>query len=185
MYNIFNKYTLRSAREFLVLFLGLRNMLNWILATPQIFRQTLDNLDEETKKLVLFQFKMEIEAYYKTHHLKQIVEAMELNKILAKEHKEILKYHYLDIVMYPGKKWQIMQFDNIQDFSKVAIPGFCTECDSESPFLYNTDTYVKHIESIISPSPSPVVCGNCSDCGNAFSACARIMTFSHFVSAWA
>jgi hypothetical protein len=45
----------------------------WILAASQIFRQTLDDLDEETKKLVLFQFKMEIEAYYKTHHLKQII----------------------------------------------------------------------------------------------------------------
>jgi hypothetical protein len=104
-------------------------MLNWILASPQIFRRALNDLDEETKKLILFQFKMEIEAYYKTHHLEQIVQTIESNKILAKDHKEIFKYHHLDIVMYPGKKWQIMQLDNIQDFSKVAIPGFCTECN--------------------------------------------------------
>jgi hypothetical protein len=34
----------------LVLFLRLRNSLNWILANPKSFFETLDELDDKTKK---------------------------------------------------------------------------------------------------------------------------------------
>jgi hypothetical protein len=157
--------------------------LNWILAAPQIFQETLNDLDAETKRLVLFQFKMEIEEYHRNHHLKEVVEVRELNKKLARGNKHF-HYDHLDIVMYPGKGWQLMHLDNISDHSKVVIPGYCSQCNSESSFLYDINTYLKQIMSLVSPYPSPIIGGDCNKCGKASSASAHLMRFSHFVSAW-
>ncbi|MDQ3838881.1 MAG: hypothetical protein M3297_06390 [Thermoproteota archaeon] len=48
----------------LELFLDVPRALYWIFAYPGLFIATLDQLDEETKKTLLFQFKLEIEGYY-------------------------------------------------------------------------------------------------------------------------
>jgi hypothetical protein len=46
------------------LFLNVPKSLYWLFSYPELFIETLDKLDEETRKILLFQFKMEIEGYY-------------------------------------------------------------------------------------------------------------------------
>ena len=48
----------------LELFLDVPKALYWIFTYPELFVETLNQLHEETKKTLLFQFKLEIEGYY-------------------------------------------------------------------------------------------------------------------------
>ena len=53
METILPRYKITNGRDLLVLFLGLHHSLNWILATPQIFCETVNDLDKEAKKVVI------------------------------------------------------------------------------------------------------------------------------------
>jgi hypothetical protein len=48
----------------LELFLDVPKALYWLFTYPGLFIETLDQLDEELKRTLLFQFKLEIEGYY-------------------------------------------------------------------------------------------------------------------------
>jgi hypothetical protein len=77
--------------------MGVRHSLNWIILFPDSFLDTLQELDDETKKLVLFHFKMEIEEYYKENYLVEELRIMEFHNEYARREKKGRK-----IIHIPG-----------------------------------------------------------------------------------
>jgi hypothetical protein len=183
MSNILPRSLVMHGRDLLLLFLGIPNVLNWLLAEPKIFYETLKELDTETKKIILFNCKMEVEEYYNQNYLKQSLPIAELNKKAARQAKIDTDRSYSNIITIPGKEWQILRFNNIHDYSKVAVPGFCDVCKSESSFLVDIFRYFDFIIAAHRPYPSKLVSGKCTKCGN-YPACGDVMSFQHFTSAW-
>jgi hypothetical protein len=60
----------------------------------------------------------------------------------------------------PGKEWQIARFNNIQEYSKITIPGFCYECKSQRPFIIDILRYFDFIIAAQGPYPSRLVSGD-------------------------
>jgi hypothetical protein len=111
-------------KDLIALFLGLSYSLNWILPDPKLFYEALEELDEETKKLVLFQFKMEIEEYHNKNYftdealiVRQINDKLSPSGVLDDMDR---KSNENTIVSVPGEEWQRMRFDNISDYSSVS-----------------------------------------------------------------
>lgn len=48
---------LHSRRDLLLLFLGVRNPLNWIIAYPEVFIETLVELNAEARAIILFNLR--------------------------------------------------------------------------------------------------------------------------------
>ena len=154
---------IQNGQEFLRLFLGLDHSVNWILADPASFLETIDELDEETRQMVLFEFKMEIEEYYNKNYL---TEEHKFDKLISKINTNILNkkygnikyaesfannqaYDISNIVAIPGKKWQSLRFNNLTNYSKIVVPGFCTGCNTEQPFLVDIFEYFNYIKAAI------------------------------------
>jgi hypothetical protein len=153
------------------------------LANPQIFRKTLDELDEEEKKIILLQFKMEIEGYHNKNYLREDLVARELNLMIAKELDLSTNQDYSNSIMIPGMSWEKMRIHNIGNYSKVTIPAFCETCKLDGAFLLDIFTYLDHIvQAHVGPERVQLVGGNCSRCGNII--CTHIMRLPHFVAAW-
>ncbi|HEY9385805.1 MAG TPA: hypothetical protein VIP70_02100 [Nitrososphaeraceae archaeon] len=74
----------------------------------KIFLETLKELDEVTQKLLLFQIKLDFESDYSE-----------------------IRYYWLSKAI---KEWELMRFQNIQDYSKLTLLGSCEECESFYPF---------------------------------------------------
>jgi hypothetical protein len=72
---------LTNELSLLELFLDVPNTLYWVTTYPAIFIETLDNLDAEIKKALLFQFKMEIEVFYNNYYSTKHWEIMRYNNI--------------------------------------------------------------------------------------------------------
>jgi len=133
---ILPKYRVENGRELLKLFFGVRHSLNWIILFPDSFLDTIQELDDETKKLVLFHFKMEIEEYYKENYLVEELRIMEFHNEYARREKKGRKIidipggiaiipptigereDYSKLIAIPGKEWHLMRFNNISDYSR-------------------------------------------------------------------
>jgi hypothetical protein len=185
MSNILPRSLVTHGRDLLLLFLGIPNVLNWLSAAPEIFIETLKELDTETKKIMLFNCKMEVEEYYNQNYLKQSLPIAELNMKAARRAKIDIDTDrsYSSIITVPGKEWQMARFNNAQDYSRVAVPGSCDRCKSESSFLVDIFRYFDCIIAANRPYPSKLVSGNCTKCGN-YPACGDVMSFQHFTSGW-
>jgi hypothetical protein len=127
----------------LELFLDVPNTLYWVTTYPAIFIETLDNLDAEIKKALLFQFQMEIEVFYNNY--------------------------------YSTKRWEIMRYNNINNYSTVTVPGFCSGCNSEVPFQYDIINYLHSLSTMKMPYPSGIITTNCTKCGKEYCLSGRIM----------
>jgi hypothetical protein len=174
----------------LKLFLGLRHSLNWIILFPDSFLDTLNELDAETKKMVLFHFKLEIEEYYKENYLVEELRIMEFNNSYWKK-KELRanniigeREDYSKLIAIPGKEWYLTRYNNISDYSKVTIPAFCSRCRTEGAFLYGTLRYLDCIISFyIRHSPTGVY-GKCNKCNDKYGLGATVMLLPHFTTVW-
>jgi hypothetical protein len=176
---ILPRYRVENGRELLKLFLGVRHSLNWIILFPDSFLETLHELDAETKKMVLFHFKLEIEEYYNGNYLVEELRIMEFNNSLRSERED-----YSKLIAIPGKEWHLTRFNNISDYSTVTIPGFCSRCRTEGAFLYDTLRYLDCIISFyIRHSPTGVY-GKCSKCNDNYGLGATVMLFPHFTTVW-
>jgi hypothetical protein len=97
----------------LELFLDVPKALYWIFTYPELFVQTLEQLDEETKKILLFQFKLEIEGYYDIY--------------LSNNKWEIMRYHNIgnySSVTIPGycnkcREETALQYDILNYFRSM------------------------------------------------------------------
>jgi len=74
----------------------------------RIFLDTLNELDEQTQKLLLFQIKLDFESDYG-----------------ESSHAWGVKFI---------KEWELMRFQSIQDYSKITLLGTCKKCISWYPF---------------------------------------------------
>jgi hypothetical protein len=186
MSNILPRSLVTHGRDLLLLFLGIPNVLNWLLAEPEIFNETLNELDKETKKIILFNCKMEVEEYYNQNYLKQSLPIAEINMKAARRAKIDIDTDrsYSSIITVPGKEWQMVRFNSAQDYSKVAVPGSCDICKSESSFLVDIFRYFDFILVAHRPYPSRLVSGNCTKCGR-YPASGEVMSFQRFTSPWA
>ena len=98
-----------------------------------LFLEAVSELDEETRRMVLFQFKMEIEDYYNKNYLTQ---EYKLDKLISSINKNARKRCHINIeyeesftvtsacdfrnvVAIPGKKWQIL--DKLFEGSRPGI----------------------------------------------------------------
>jgi hypothetical protein len=95
-----------NGRELLKLFLGVRHSLNWIIPFPDSFLDTLHELDDETKKMVLFHFKLEIEEYYNGNYLVEELRIMEFNNSVT-WNKIGKREDYSKLIAIPGKEWYL------------------------------------------------------------------------------
>jgi hypothetical protein len=112
---VLSNSTIDKGRSLLGLFLGLDHLLYWVAAQPQMFLKTLQDLDQDTKKIILFQLKMEIEEYHHTNYLCHDWEMIFLNNM----------ENYHDIKDVRAKNGQVItQIDTPRDYSFITIfPG--------------------------------------------------------------
>jgi hypothetical protein len=96
---------IKNGIDLLKLFFGLSNPLNWMLANPELFLETLAEIKGEQKKALLFQFKIEIEDYYDKHFLdEESLAIAELNTDYVKSHNIIeTEPNYFDFIAVPEK----------------------------------------------------------------------------------
>ena len=193
--SILPQHTLRTGRDLLLLFLGIRSLLNWIIADPEAFIETLMELNAEVRAIILFQFKKEIEEYHNLNYLREELEAREFNeRPYLESKKNDFRMNQLkssrwfvnkdmdsndevtDVIRIPGKEWQETQFYNIDNYRNVSVPGYCDVCREHRSFLVDIFTY---LACIIHTNWA----GQCTICGGGIIG-ARIMRFDHFISAW-
>ena len=177
-------------KDLIALFLGLSHSLNWILPAPNQFYKILKELDEETKKLVLFQFKMEIEGYHNKNYFPD--ESLFIRQINRRIQRQILGYQETDpnpnegntVAAVPGKEWETIRFDNAANHSNVVLPGFCDKCESKRSFVISIFTYLDSlVNAYHGRYHSRIVSGNCFKCGQ-YSVSTSVMMLPHFVAPW-
>jgi hypothetical protein len=156
-----------KGQELLRLFTKTGHPLNWIFPCPTIFTQTLDELeDEEMKKIILFQFKMEIEEYYDKYYLVSY---------LTRYSQTSFKTHYSSKMAMSGRKWQLMRFNNIANYTKVVIPGLCVSCKSENPFTLSIIDYLADLVNYaLHPLRANHILSNCFHCSKENSVIAEL-----------
>jgi hypothetical protein len=154
-----------KGQELLRLFTKVAHPLNWIFSDPRIFVETLDQIqDEEIKKIIFFQFKMEIEEYYSRYYLVSYV---------TRPYSELS--HYSSTMAISGRGWQLMRFNNIAYHTKVVIPGICASGKSENPFKLSLTDYLDYLVNFTSdPLHKFLIQSNCNHCNKEKSVIAEL-----------
>jgi hypothetical protein len=161
------------------IFYGLSDALNWLLAEPSVFLEVLEEIGQEIKKVLLFQFKMEIENYYDKNYRYDELKVAKLNNSHDVVYRLHSNRHYFDFIPIPGKIWQLMRLHNIGDYSKVVVPANCDKCRSESTFLIDISQYLENFRHCRRSDFSGVIGGNCSNnCGTYI--VGKLMNFPFF-----
>jgi hypothetical protein len=178
------KYSITNGKELLVLFLGLKNCVNWILADSESFWNALNALDKVHRKIVLFQFKTEIESYYLHNYLTEGWKLTWLHLQVAADNNINVKDDFSKHVSSPGTFWLEARIQRANDYENVVIPSVCEKCNSSSAFAVGTTKYLESVVLSYGPHPSGLVSGNCLKCGAKFSVSANIMRFAWYNSPW-
>jgi hypothetical protein len=179
---------LDDGEELLQLFLGLDMCINWIQADSEAFLGTINELDNKSRKMVLF--KTEIEEYYEKHYLKyewqmrKLVreissDAAQTNDTLNMNPKELFAFRnepYVERVMIgiPGKKWLETRYSYCSEHTKLVLPGICANCRKEEPFIIDIFQFFKCLVYSKGPYPNDSISGNCSRCGKMYSTGCKI-----------
>ena len=186
--SIMTNSTITDGYHLLRLFLGQSHSLNWILADCESFIEALNSLDENIRKIVLFEIKMEVEEYYNNNYLTEDWQYSKMIDDIYKNSRVIAQdIHYqglLNIVGIPGKKWQLMRFNNISNHSNVVVPGFCSGCNKEQPFLVHVYKYFNRIIAAHRPYPFNGISQDCDGCGKALGSTCRVIQLPWFLSPW-
>ena len=131
---------------------------------------------------------MEVEEYYKNNYLtkdwqysKMIDDIYKNSKVID---RDIHHQGFLNIVGIPGEKWQLMRFNNISNYSNVVVPGFCSGCNKEQPFLVNVYEYFKRIVAAHGPHPFNGISQDCEGCSKALGSTCRVIELPWFLSPW-
>jgi hypothetical protein len=166
-------------RDLLGLFLGLDRLLYWLASQSQIFIKTLKDLDLDTKKIILFQLKMEIEQYHHMNYLTNdwwniwTMDVMYGNssdiKDIQLKNGQVIKQidtrgDCSHMTIIPSSDWQMMRYNNINNYSTVCIPGLCINCRSEQPFTVDILEYLYSIASMVKDGSYGTIKTNCDKC---------------------
>jgi len=170
MQDMLTSLNVDNGRDVLLFFLGLRNSLKWILGNSQIFHETLKQLDKDTRRIILFQLKLEIEDYYNGN--------FKLGTGIKHPSGDLEAHNSVAI---PGEEWQLMRFTNIGNYTKVIIPGFCSKCRLERSVAFDIKKYLDTVTSSFKSNPFHIMIGKCTDCrGNVLADCIGLFpTVSH------
>jgi hypothetical protein len=148
-----------KGQELLRLFTKINYPLQWIFVHPDLFMETLDEIDEETKKLILFKFKMEIEEYYDLYYLVSHPRRHAYSELHSDDS------YYEHNMAISGIEWQSLRFNNIHNHLVVTIPGLCLKCKSEQPFIMDINDYLNNFKEFSNESLDREniisVCPNC------------------------
>jgi hypothetical protein len=71
----------------------------------------------------------------------------------------------------------MMRFDNIGDYSKVSIPGFCIKCRAEQLFTFDISKYLYSIISTLKFEYLEIIRTNCDKCNNKDQVIAFVVRF--------
>lgn len=113
------KYTeVNKGQEILRLFTKINHVLHWIFAQPRIFMETINDMDDDTKKVLLFNIKMDVEEYYNKYYLISYVRRFTYS---AYHHPDL---YYSGDKAIAGKDWQLTRFNNIGNEGVVIVPAF-------------------------------------------------------------
>jgi hypothetical protein len=121
--------------------------------------------DIDQKRILYFQFKMEIEDYYDKNGFTKELTIAQVNTNIMRSCGFDPVQDYTHIVIYPRNTWRRVRYDNIADYSRVVIPAFCTNCQSDQAFLSDTLNYLKHFLDTRRVNFSKYTGGNCVKCG--------------------
>jgi len=140
-----------SSNNLMGTFLGLNQPSLWLSINPQTLNQTLQKVDEDCKRSVLFHFKIFLEEAYNRDYLRNLS-----NDSVEIAHK------------IPGKKWAHLRYSNIADLTMICIPAYCGKCDDECPFIYPIydciSSFIPRKEGWTILNPTMGAC--CNKCGN-------------------
>ena len=145
---------INKGQELIRLFTKVNHPLQWLFAYPNLFIESLNEMDNETRKMILFKFKMEIEEYYDLYYLASYPRRQTYSEL----HSSDSYYEYNMAIT--GNEWQSLRFTNINNHLVVSIPGLCLTCKSEQPFVMDIEDYLdtlkefsngdSHLENIVS-----------------------------------
>ena len=133
---------INKGQELIRLFTKINHPLQWIFVYPNLFIETLSEIDNETKKMLLFNFKMEIEEYYDLYYLASYPRRQTYSELHS------LDSYYEHTMAIPGIEWQLLRFNNIHNHLFVTIPGICLKCKSESPFIMDIEDYFDNLKEL-------------------------------------
>lgn len=158
-YEILRNTEVNKGQETLRLFTKINHPIHWIFTQPRIFMETFYDMDTETKRVLMFNFKMDIEEYYNRYYLVSYIRRYAYS---AYHHPDL---YYSGEMTLAGKDWQLIRLDNIGNEEVVIIPAFCSSCRSEVPIKMNLTKYLDHLRSFISdPFSFENITSNCSNC---------------------
>jgi hypothetical protein len=154
------KFTeVNKGQEILRLFTKINHLLHWIFAQSSIFIETLNDMDNHTKRVLMFNFKMDVEEYYDRYYLVSYIRRFAYS---AYHHPDL---YYSGDMAIAGKEWQLLRLNNIGNERVVIIPAFCSNCRSEMPIIMDINKYLNHLLAFASGSMSfENIISNCSKC---------------------
>jgi hypothetical protein len=82
----------------------------------------------------------------------------------------------------PGKKWQEMRYSHCSEYTKLVLPGICTDCHKDEPFIIDIFEYFKCMVYSKGPYPNESISGNCSGCGKKYSTGCRIIQLPFYTN---
>jgi hypothetical protein len=171
--DIFYYYDLKyievnRARELLRLFTKMNHPLNWIFFQPNIFVEAINEMDNETRRALMFNFKMEIEEYHNKYYLAACVRKFGLTNYNPFE------FDSSEISM-AGKEWQVLRVNNLGNERIVIVPGRCSNCKSDSSTKMDITKYLDQLHAYSSGTENFVEydifksdCEKCKQAGTVF-----------------
>lgn len=157
-YSYLRHIKINKGQELIRLFTKVNHPLQWIFAYPNLFIDTLSEIDNETKKMLLFKFKMEIEEYYDLYYLASYPRRQTYSELHS------LDSYYEHTMAIPGTEWQLLRFNNIHNHLVVTIPGICLKCKSESPFIMDIEDYFDNLKELSNDFRRENILLSCSKC---------------------
>ena len=139
-YSYLRHIKINKGQELIRLFTKVNHPLQWIFVYPNIFIDILSEIDNETKKMLLFKFKMEIEEYYDLYYLASYPQRQTYSELHS------LDSYYEYNMAIPGTEWQLLRFNNIHNHLVVTIPGICLKCKIEQPFVNDINDYLNNLK---------------------------------------
>lgn len=148
-----------KGQEIMRLFIKLNHVLHWLFVQPVLFVETLNEMDDETKRVLMFNFRIDIEEYHDRYYL-----ASYIRRYSYSAYRDPALYYSEDMTI-SGKEWQLLRMKNIGNEEVVMIPALCSNCKSEVPLRMNITKYFDHILEFISGSISlENIIANCGEC---------------------
>jgi hypothetical protein len=172
-----------NGKELMVLFFGLKNIINWVLADEEAFWGVLNNLSGRNRKIVFFHLKMEIENYYSQNFFTKEWIVHRANNFDVAFHTVIDRGdNFSRAVGIPTDYWEETRIERGDDYEDAIVPSICEKCKRDTAFAVKITKYLESLVCAYRPYPSGVISGDCLRCGEKFSVGVHVMTLPNSIS---